>query len=91
MALEEIREKIDSIDSQLLELLNQRASHALEIGHKKRAMNKPIYDESREKKILEKITSHNKGPLSNSSIEKIFKLLIAETRNLEEEKSKPQH
>ena len=78
------REKIDQIDSQLLELLNLRASAALEIGRIKKANNQPIFVPEREKEVLERVVRENPGPLSSAAVETLFQSIIAEIRSLEE-------
>lgn len=83
MSLDKIRIKIDKLDDQLVKLLNERAILALEIGKIKQNKNLPIYDEGREKDILKRISSGNRGPLSSDSITKIFSAIIVENRNLQ--------
>lgn len=55
MVLSEIRQKISSIDSKLLELFDERMALALKVADYKSAHNLPIVDEMREQEILEKI------------------------------------
>ena len=50
-----IREEIDSIDSELISLLESRLNLSLQIGKLKKKMNKDPYDEGREAEILKKI------------------------------------
>ena len=42
-----IREEIDSIDSELISLLESRLNLSLEIGKVKKRMDKNLFDESR--------------------------------------------
>ena len=42
-ALETLRDKIDAIDRQLVDLINQRANCVVEVGNLKRGTNVPIY------------------------------------------------
>ncbi|HDP99755.1 MAG TPA: chorismate mutase [bacterium] len=81
--IEQSRQRIDSIDRQLLQLLNERAEVALLIGKIKKENGLPIYDQSREDEILSKLQKKNRGPLSNGSIVKIFMTIIRENRNLQ--------
>jgi chorismate mutase-like protein len=81
--LEDIRSNIDAIDEKILMFLNKRAEYALKIGTIKKAENLAIYNPGREKKILESITSMNKGPLNTEQIKKIFQCIIEACRNLE--------
>jgi len=50
-----IREEIDSIDSELISLLESRLNLSLQIGRLKKKMDKDLYDEEREAEILKKI------------------------------------
>ncbi len=50
-----IREEIDSIDSELMSLLESRLNLSLQIGKIKKKMEKDLYDEEREAEILKKI------------------------------------
>lgn len=51
----EIREQINNIDDQLVELWKERMALSLEIAEYKRENNLPIFDEQREKELLERI------------------------------------
>ena len=50
-----IREEIDSIDQELISLLESRLNLSLQIGKLKKKMDKDLYDEEREAEILKKI------------------------------------
>jgi chorismate mutase-like protein len=83
MTLEICRQRIDALDQQLLELLNERACCVEKIGELKRQENRPILDKSREQEIIHQITSQNHGPLSNEAITNIFRVIIQEGRRLQ--------
>ena len=53
-SLSKSREKIDIIDEQILDLINQRGSIALEISSQKQKNSLKIYDPAREKEIEKK-------------------------------------
>ena len=55
MTLEELRERIDVLDRQLVELLNERARAAQMVGHLKAATSLPVYEPNREKKVYAKM------------------------------------
>ena len=50
-----IREEIDSIDSELIVLLESRLNLSLQIGNVKRNLGKKLHDDAREELILKKI------------------------------------
>lgn len=83
MTIAEWRQKIDAIDAQLVELLNQRAAMAQEIGRIKRASDLPIYEPDREKTIFNNIERANQGPLRTSDLYHIFERIIDVMRSLQ--------
>ncbi|UZR94701.1 prephenate dehydratase [Chondrinema litorale] len=83
MDLNDLRNKIDSIDDQLLTLLNERMQVVKSVGELKRASNAIIYRPEREKAIVDRLESKNKGLLSRSAIEAIFLEIFAVSRNME--------
>lgn len=83
MTLEEIRHEIDSLDNQLLTLLNRRMEWVHKVGELKRATKTVIYRPEREKAILDRVKSHNKGPLTSDAIEAIYLEIFAAARNIE--------
>ena len=88
MDIEDIRQKINRLDSELLRIFNERAALALEIGHLKKQRDLPIYDPKREKLIFERMTRENPGPLDDSAIIRLFERVIDESRSLERTRSK---
>jgi chorismate mutase len=83
MSIDEIREEIDRIDSELLRIFNRRAALALEIGEIKKGLGLPVYDPSREKKIFVRMKEENPGPLDDNAIVRLFERVIDESRRLE--------
>lgn len=83
MSIDEIRQEIDRLDSELLRIFNERASLALRIGEIKKERQLPVYDPSREKIIFERMQKENPGPLDNQAIVRLFERVIDESRRLE--------
>lgn len=81
-AIKTLRERIDAIDQQLLELMNQRASLAREIGELKG--DGPIYRPEREAQVIARLRSANPGPLPADAIGHLFTELISACRALEQ-------
>ena len=84
--LQELRDKLDSIDNELLNLLNQRMKLVHEVGAIKAKSGGAIYRPEREKAIidrLDKLNLQNKGLLNRSAIEALFLEIFAISRNLE--------
>ena|SRR5215471_10335902 len=80
--LEDWRQQIDTLDSELISLLNQRAGIACEIAVIKVASGLPAYDGNREAQVLAGAVEKNRGPLDEQSITAIFRSIIQETRRL---------
>jgi chorismate mutase/prephenate dehydratase len=77
MSLEELRKQIDSIDSKLIELLNERARIVIKVGKLKDKTDGPVYAPDREKRVLEKIAKANKGPLPDKTMAAIWRELMS--------------
>ena len=87
MNLSDWRERIDSIDHQLIDLLNERMHCAQEIGRIKKAAGKPIRDPQRELDVLAKIKAYNQGLIKDEALEALYRLLIEVTTNFEREEA----
>jgi chorismate mutase len=85
-ALDELRKLIDGLDLQILELLNQRARVAAQIGDVKKAAALPVYEPKREEEVFHNVTSNNPGPLSESAVRRLFERIIDEMRLLQRER-----
>ena len=81
--LDSIRKKIDELDAELLQMLNQRSSLAIEAGKNKK--EEVIYKPEREAYILRQLKKINTGPLSDKQIVNIFKEIISSCRAQEKE------
>jgi chorismate mutase/prephenate dehydratase len=79
-----LREQIDRIDAQVLNLLNRRASLAMRIGHLKSRDRASVYVPSRERQVLARLAELNKGPLSTDAVRAIYREIISASRALEE-------
>jgi chorismate mutase len=85
MDIADWRRKIDELDQRLVELLNERARAAQEIGRLKRNTNMPIYEPDREKQIFENVRAINRGPLPDHELQHIFERMIDVMRKLQQE------
>ena len=68
MDLKRLRKAIDSIDSDILRLLNKRACVIKDVGAVKAKNNAAIYVPDREKDVYARLVAENKGPLPNGSV-----------------------
>jgi chorismate mutase/prephenate dehydratase len=78
-----IRQELDGIDAQLVELLNQRATLAQEVGRQKELDQKPFFTPERERQIFDKLERTNPGPLQASQLASIYREIISAARALE--------
>ena len=81
--LQELRDKLDSIDNKLLELVNERMDIVHQVGLLKAQSGGAIYRPEREKAIIDRLESLNKGKLNRAAIEALFLEIFAISRNLE--------
>ena len=83
MDLGPIREQIDQIDHQLVELLNRRLTLAAEIGKVKRSAGGQIYVAEREDAVLRKVTARNRGPIRDEALRAIYREIMSAAIALE--------
>ena len=78
MRTEDLRAEIDSIDNELLRLLNRRAR--LAVGPAATAGEHGARGAAREGDVLERACRVNAGPLDELAVAKIFRRIIHETQ-----------
>ncbi len=83
MDIADWRLRIDELDRQLVELINQRAECALEIGRLKRDSAMPVYEPDRERIIFDNIARNNAGPLSTMQMRQVFERLVDVMRQIQ--------
>jgi chorismate mutase len=82
-ALARLRHEIDTLDLELLVLLNRRTRVVEEIGRIKESLELPVYEPRRESDVINNVTSHNAGPLTPDALQRIFERIIDEMRSLQ--------
>jgi chorismate mutase len=90
MDIADWRRKIDDLDRRLVQLLNERAQCAHEIGKLKRNSGMPIYEPDREKIIFDNIRQENKGPLSDVQLRMVYERLVDVMRQIQREEMAPE-
>jgi chorismate mutase/prephenate dehydratase len=85
MNLDKYRSEIDSIDQQVLDLLNRRVQLAAEIGREKLKQGSEIYVARREEQVLQRLVAMNKGPLDGAAIRAIYREVMSAAIALEKE------
>ncbi|MFC1880795.1 shikimate dehydrogenase [Thermodesulfobacteriota bacterium] len=81
--IQKLRHRIDEIDDQILELINQRLLTAREIGAIKDRSGTAIVDSARETQIYQRLSSVNKGPLKENGLHHIFRAVLAAGRGIQ--------
>ena len=82
-ALLALRDQIDGLDRQLLELLNQRAHVAEQVGEIKRAEGTPFFRPDRVAQVIDKIRAANPGPLKAEHVAAIWREIMSACLALE--------
>ena len=80
----EIRESINALDAQLLDLLNRRAALSLEVGSiKARDATGIIFKPLREREVVDRLKAKSSGPLPATHIENIWREILSSSRALQ--------
>jgi chorismate mutase/prephenate dehydratase len=83
MDLGDWRSRINDLDSQILNLLNQRAEAASHIGDLKRRQDAPSYVPEREAALLRRLGEQSAGPLDAAAVAAIWREILSACRALE--------
>ncbi len=78
------RELIDSLDLELLDVLNRRTAIVEEIGRIKQDLHLAVYEPKREDQVFANVTAHNHGPLGQDAVKRIFERIIDEMRTVQQ-------
>jgi chorismate mutase/prephenate dehydratase len=81
--LKPLRDAIDAVDRRLVELLNERARLAQEVGRVKRDRAAPVYRPEREAEVLRRVAAISRGPLTEAALTGIYREVISACRALE--------
>lgn len=82
-ALAALRQRIDSVDTQIQALLADRARIALEVGEVKDRSGSPVYRPEREAAILRALRERGADPLGGAALEAIYREIISACREVE--------
>jgi chorismate mutase/prephenate dehydratase len=83
MDLDDWRSRINNLDEQILNLLNQRGQAALQIGELKRQQDLPYFAPERESQVLERLVALNPGPLAADAVRAIWREILSASLALE--------
>jgi chorismate mutase len=80
----ELRQSIDELDRQILELLAERLRLVMRVGEVKRGLELDVYDPVRERDLLERVARRAPSALTPAAAQRIFRCIIVESRGLEQ-------
>lgn len=84
MNLKQIRKRIDKIDSDIISSLAKRSMCSSEVGKYKKENGLKIYQPDREREVLlEKKKLAKKSKVSSDLVQKIFKLILKDSRKIQ--------
>lgn len=83
MSLDELRDRIDRTDEQILDLLLERARIAQEIGRIKADKERPAHAPAREAELLAALLSRDLSPLDAEAVAGVFREMISACRALQ--------
>lgn len=78
-----LRQQIDTVDRELLALLNRRASLALVVGEFKKREGSVVFRPEREAQVIDGLKAANTGPLATDSVAPIWREIMSACRSLE--------
>ncbi len=82
--LPNLRDQIDTIDQQILQLVRRRLELVLKVGEIKRDHGVRVYDPERERLMLDQLARSAEPPLTPETIRRIFERIIDESRSQEQ-------
>lgn len=85
LKFEQLREQLDTLNLDILDLINRRAEIVQEIGEIKGKQSTRRFDPVRERDMLNHIISKNTGPFKNATVEHIFKEIFKAGLEIQED------
>jgi chorismate mutase/prephenate dehydratase len=88
--LDDLRQRVDQLDQQIVRLLNNRAKLSIEIGKAKQApasgaaQSAPVYAPGREADVVERLAKGSAGPLPPEALKAIYGEIISSSRALQQ-------
>jgi len=81
--LSSLRQKIDGLDTQILQLLAQRSECVNDISKTKYHFHMDIIDEGRESMIIRRVSTNNPSRYHSKDLERIFRAILQAGVNLQ--------
>ena len=81
--LKKLRLEIDNIDEEILELLEKRMKIVHEVGDLKKDLDISVEDLNRENEIIDRLTSHSSGELTEKQLIRIFSAVFKSSKQIQ--------
>ena len=81
--IDALRKKIDEIDNKMIDLLNERAKIVIDVGDIKKTEKLDFHSPSREREILDRLTTRNKGPFPQDALKAVYREILSSSLSLE--------
>lgn len=85
MPLNNVRDRIDAIDTQIIDLLAQRVEAVHEVGEIKKKEGLQIYAPEREDALLQSLAAKNQGRMPDDALRAIYREIMSMALHLEDE------
>ena len=82
-SLEELRNELDRIDPQIIQLYEERMSVCEEVGEIKIEEGRKLFDRNREQQKLAQVTREAKDPFYKKGLTELFEQLMSQSRKLQ--------
>lgn len=82
-SLEELRNELDRIDPQIIQLYEKRMSVCEEVGEIKIEEGRKVFDRNREQQKLAQVTREAKDPFYKKGLTELFEQLMSQSRKLQ--------
>ena len=82
-SLEELRNELDRIDPQIIQLYEERMSVCEEVGEIKIEEGRKVFDRNREQQKLAQVTREAKDPFYKKGLTELFEQLMSQSRKLQ--------
>ena len=81
--LKKLRKEIDDIDSKILQLIEQRMKVVCEVGNLKKDLEISVEDLTREKEIIQRLTSNSSKNLTEKQLIRIFSAVFKSSKQIQ--------
>ena len=79
----ELRQEIDKLDEEIIQLLRKRMGISKEVGKLKEQLDIPVEDKAREQEIIERLTQQAGKNLSEEQLIRIFTSVFKSSKQIQ--------